>query len=630
MDYRGTGGWGGGSMARRRFLSSLAGGLWMGVSHDNSDGTIMRPLRELMALIRPDKRDIGTVIAYSVGVGVLALAVPVAAQMMFNYVAFGALTQPLVVIGVAVLVVLALAAVMRGLMSFVVEVLQRRLFVRVVRDLADRLPRVRAEAFDRVSGPEMVNRFFDVLTIQKVGATLLLDGIGAFLQTAIGLLIVAFYHPFLLAFSLGLLAVGLFVVFVMGRTAIGTAIRESSAKYAVAAALERVAASPMAFKQADAHGLAQRLADERALEYLDARRAHFRVFFGQHVAALSVQVLAATSLLTIGGYLVIREQLTLGQLVASELIVTVALASFIKIAGKLGEIYDMFAATHKVTMLLGLPTEREGGEAHTASGGGAGLSLRGVRFAYPGGAEVFGANGGPGGRGLELEVRPGERVAIVGGHGSGKSTLADLMFASREPTAGRIELDGVDLRELRLGSVRRHVAVVRGIDLVEGTIEENVRMERPETTAADFRRALEVVGLLDELRELPRGVGTRLGPGGAPLSRGQLQRLMLARAITGRPRLMVIEDILDEFDPSARERVLGMISDRSWRCTVVMLSRQGWVSEVADRTLWLDRSVGLIEGPAGGPAGGPMGGSVGGAVGAVGAAGVTGKTGGGR
>jgi len=180
------------------------------------------PLRQLAALIRPDSRDLWTVVAFSIAVGVLALAVPIAAQMLFNYVAFGGLLQPLVVLGITLFLVLSLAAGMRMVISFVVEMLQRRIFVRTVSDLGDRLPRVRADAFDRTSGPEMVNRFFDVLTIQKVGAVLLLDGIAAFLQTTIGLIIVAFYHPFLLGFSGILLAAGFFVVFVLGRSATRT------------------------------------------------------------------------------------------------------------------------------------------------------------------------------------------------------------------------------------------------------------------------------------------------------------------------------------------------------------------------------------------------------------------------
>jgi ABC-type bacteriocin/lantibiotic exporter with double-glycine peptidase domain len=546
------------------------------------------PIPRLLQLVQPDRRDIGLVIVFSVAVGILSLAVPIAAQMLFNYVAFGALLQPLFVLGIMLLIVLALAAVMRAIILLVVELLQRRVLVRIVGQLGDRLPRVRAAALDRgAGGQEMVNRFFDVLTIQKVGAMLLLDGVAAVLQTTIGLIIVAFYHPFLLAFCMALLGAGLFVVFVLGRSAVRTAIDESTAKYEVAAALEEIAADPIAFKQADAHRLAARRADEKAMNYVLARRAHFRVVFRQFIGALFVQVVAASSLLTIGGYLVIREQLTLGQLVAAELIVALALASFTKIAQKLGAVYDMLAAVHKLSNLLDVPLERSDGEAHPVDTGPASIRLRDVSFSYPGGADVL--------AGANLDIAAGERVAVIGPHGSGKSTLVDLLFASREPTSGQIELDGIDLRELRVDSIRQHVAVVERIEIVGGTIEENVRFGRPGRTSADVRDALSRVGLLDTLRALPAGLATTLIPTGRPLTRGQRQRLMLARALAGRPRLLVVNDILDAMDRETRDKVLRVLTDPDLRCTVIMLGHNEGIGAFAQRVFRTTPEGGLVE-----------------------------------
>lgn len=273
---------------------------------------------KLGRLIAPDARDVWMIVVYSIVVGVLALAVPIGAQMLFNYVAFGALLQPLVVLAVVLLVVLSIGGVLRSIISFLVEMIQRRLFVRVVGRLGERLPRVRASSFDRAYGPDMVNRFFDVMTIQKVGATLLLDGIAAVLQMTIGLVIVAFYHPFLLGFAIVLFLSVLFVVLVLGRRAVRSAIVESTAKYATAATLESMVTEPIIYKQADGAGLAHRLVNERIESYLEARRVHFRIYFRQVIAAYGIQVVAATALLTIGGYLVITEELSLGQLVAAE------------------------------------------------------------------------------------------------------------------------------------------------------------------------------------------------------------------------------------------------------------------------------------------------------------------------
>jgi putative ABC transport system ATP-binding protein len=136
----------------------------------------MSPIRRLMALLRPERRDVTIVILFAIGVGVLTIATPVTVQVLVNFVAFGGLVQPLIVLGILLLAFLSLAGAVRVFKTWVVEMLQRRIFVRVATDLSHRLPRVRTEAYDRGHGPELVNRFFDVLTVQKAGATLLLTG----------------------------------------------------------------------------------------------------------------------------------------------------------------------------------------------------------------------------------------------------------------------------------------------------------------------------------------------------------------------------------------------------------------------------------------------------------------------
>lgn len=539
----------------------------------------LSPMRRLLALLAPERRDIGLVIAFAIGAGVLTLATPIAVQALVNIVAFGGMSQPLVILAILLLGFLTLAGVLRAFKAYVVELLQRRLFVRVVTDLGCRLPRVHVASFDRNHGPELVNRFFDVLTVQKAGATLLLDGVAVVLQTTVGLLILAFYHPVLLAFDVVLLAGIAVILFVMGRGAVRTAIGESRAKYAVAASLEEIARHPLAFKQSGGPELARRRADALAVDYVEARRRHYRIVFRQIAGSFALQALAATALLALGGWLVIAGQLTLGQLVAAELIVSIVLTSFAKLGQKLESFYDLLAAVDKLGQLLDLPLERSEGEPLAQRAGGAELALHDVSFSYPGQRPALAH--------LNLHVNPGDRVQVVGRHGSGKSALADLLCGLRTPDSGRIELDGVDLRSLALESLRSQVVVVRGLELIDGTIAENVALGRPEVGSGEVRAALAAVGLLGEVNELPDGLGTVLGASGAPLSAGQSRCLMLARAIAGRPRLIVLDDILDDLDAQTRRRVLPALlrPDTGW--TLVILSRHEEIFDAMHRTIRL-------------------------------------------
>ena len=155
------------------------------------------------------------------------------------------------------------------------------------------------------------------------------------------------------------------------------------------------------------------------------------------------------------------------------------------------------------------------------------------------------------------EVAPGERVGVTGPNGSGKSTLADTLFGLRPPRGGSVRLDGVDLRDVPLSALRRHVALVRDIELFPGTVIDNVRLGRDDMTHTDVRDALAAVGLLDELLELPDGLDTELHPHGRPLSYRQASRLMIARAIAGRPRLIVLDGALDQIDRHDEQEQLG-------------------------------------------------------------------------
>jgi ABC-type bacteriocin/lantibiotic exporter with double-glycine peptidase domain len=542
------------------------------------------PLRRLLALLQPERKDIRVVVLFALAVGMLSLAVPLAVEAMVTTVAFNRLYQQLLVLSMLLLGCLGFAAVLKAMQTYVVEIMQRRVFIRLVADLSYRLPRVTSDAYDRQYGPELVNRFFDVLTVQKVGASLLLDGVAVVLQTIIGLLVLGFYHPFLLGFSLALvLAIG-FIVFVLGRGAVESSIRESRAKYAVAGCLEEMALRPAAYKSAGGPELAFDRADALARRYLSSRREHFRVLFRQIIFSLALQAIASVALLSLGGWLVMDGQLTLGQLVAAELIVATVAASLAKLGKHLEGYYDLMAAVDKLGHLIDLPMERQDGEAMYQDGAGAGAALRlsHVSYRYPGSHHDALHD-------VNLTVAPGERVALVGTSGTGKRTMGALLYGLRSPTLGRIEIDGSDIRDLRLDALRRRVAVVQDPDIIEGTILDNVRMGR-NLSLWEVRRALEKVALLDEVTTLPDSLHTRLSTTAAPLSQRQARRLMLARAIVGKPRLIVLDDLLDTLERPLRERLATTLFDRNAPWTLLIVTQNPEVIRRCDRTFALPKA----------------------------------------
>lgn len=491
----------------------------------------------LLGLIRAEKRDLWTIVSFAVAIGLMTLVTPITVQALVNSVSFGTLLQPLVVLSLMLAVGLCFLAILQALQAYLAEKISQRIFVRVVTDFAYRLPRAKQSSLSKHDRAELSNYFFDVLTVQKVLAVLLLDGLSAVLSITSGLLLLALYHPILLAFDLLLLVAVGCLVFVLGRGALATSVKESKSKHKTAAWLDSVARQNV-YRSHSGMELAKIQADVLSQEYLVARKRHFRIVMRQILGGLLIQVVASAGLLLVGGWLVISQQLTLGQLVASELVVSVLLASLFKVVKSFEKFYDLMASLDKLGKVIDLELERDGGQPVPPTSEAAALRLVHVAHQTPTGTSSFPP--------IDILLQPGKSLALLGFRDVGRSALADMLYGTQRPEQGQIYLGKHLLQDIRPQDLRRYVALVRGVDLIEGTLLENVRLMRPEVSRLAIRRALDAVGLLDYIFTLPEGLHTTIQD--AQLSPLHEQQLMLARALVGQPSLLVIDGTLDGLD----------------------------------------------------------------------------------
>lgn len=540
----------------------------------------LTPIRRLLSLVRGDRADLATIVVYAVFVGLLSLATPIAVQQLVNSVAFGGLVQPVVVLALLLMVGLGFAAVLSTLQAWAVEIIQRRVFVRACIDLAERLPRVEIGAFGNRHAPEVVNRFFDLVTLQKTGATLLMAGTAVLLQTVTGLMILSFYHPLMFGFSLFLIAGIAFVVGVLGRGATRSAIGESVAKYELGGWMEELVRTPALFRSRAGRRHAARRADELATAWVDARQRHFRIVLRQIAASLGLQVIAHASVLALGGFLVVSGQLTLGQLVASEIIVGAVVAAFARLGKLLESWYDLLAAVDKVGVLLDLPLERLDGSVPPPADGPAVVEARGVEIE---------SEAAIGGSLISLHVEAGERLGLAGPSGSGKSSLLDVLCGLRRPRRGTVLFDGEDVELLHLESFREQAMLLRDVEIHTGSIIDNVRVARPSASIVEVETALARVGLASAIERLPQGYRTNLGPDGRPLSSGHARQLMLARALVARPRLLAVDYEMMHFDSESGRRVMEVLFDRSAPWSLILVSHDAdWLAR-CDRVIEMPR-----------------------------------------
>ncbi|MFZ9886125.1 MAG: ABC transporter transmembrane domain-containing protein [Myxococcota bacterium] len=505
----------------------------------------VRMFRRVLALTRRELQGIAALLVYAVAVGILSLAVPLTVQAVIQNVAAGGLRQPLIVLSALLLLGLGLSAAFTLAQLFLVELAARRIFVHTAERFVDQLVGAQLGSL-RGRGEGFVHRFYDVITIEKSFTALILEGLATLLQVGVGAVLLAVYHPALLAFDVVLLLLALSPL-PLGRSAAESAVKESSAKFAVGAWLDEVST----------HGIWARVDGESQLvesrtraaldRWLEARRVHFRYVAWQTGLLVGTQAIATAGLLGIGGWLVIEGELTLGQLVAAELVMTATVSSLARIGKLLPKYYDLGAALEKVAVVDELPSEPQGG--------------RGVPAAAPWRLQLDEVQTEAGGRKTSFTVDKGGLVVVPAS--AAPEGLGAVLIGSDPTLSGRVQVDDIELRDLDKRLVRARVAVVRDAEIFAGTIEENVALGRPEATLEEIQDALTQVGLLDDIRQLKAGLGTDA----RELDRPQALALTFARALLRHPSLLLVDRALDALDGPLHARLAEAIA----RCTATRI-----------------------------------------------------------
>jgi putative ABC transport system ATP-binding protein len=529
------------------------------------------PLKRFLDMLRLDRRDIATVILFAAVGGALSLASPLAVESLVNVVSWGTYVQPLLVLALILLICLGLSGVMRILQTVLVEIIQRRQLVRIVGDLAHRFARANQQALQGQYPRELSNRLFDIMTIQKATAVLLLDGVSLVLTTALGMLLLAFYHPFLLGFDVILLFLMVSITWWLGRGGVRTSIEESRAKYRIVHWLQDVFASPTAFKLNGGEALAIDRANRLVSDYLVSRKAQFQVVIRQVAFAIGLQVIASTVLLGLGGWLVIQQQLTLGQLVASELVVTIVVGAFAKAGKSLEKYYDLMAGMDKVGHLLDVSVDPRRERYQWSESRGEvsweDLEIEGIASTVHVPA---------------VRLQSGSRVAILGEDRSAKSLLLRVLAGLTRPSKGIAEVAGVDARDAGLTAGGRIVGYAGPIEIFHAPLVENVSLGRNGVGISRVQETLRAVGLWNDVLALPQGTATMLQTGGYPLTPSQASLLVIARAMAARPSVLLIDGLLDDLLPGELDLMWPAIAGPDCPWTLLVVTGKDQISERCD------------------------------------------------
>ncbi len=541
------------------------------------------PWQRLLRLLRVDKREIGHIYLYALIGGAISLSVPLGVQAIINLISGGQMATSWGVLIAFVTIGVGFTGAMQVMQLALAENIQQRLFARSAFEFAYRIQRIKAEALGGRYLPELVNRFFDTITVQKGLSKLLLDVPLAVLQIVLCLILLALYHPFFIAFGI-LLLILLYTIFrFTGRQGLTTSLTESNYKFAVAHWLEELGRSASTFKLIGETTMPMDRTDRLVDGYVTARRSHFRILLSQYTAMVVFKVVVTVSLLALGGLLVMEEQMNIGQFVAAEIVILLLMGAVEKIIISIESVYDVLTALEKIGFVTDLALERTTGLRVLDNDPSKGLDVQLTDIGFH---SHF--NKQPVLEGINLHLVPAEKVCLSGANGSGKTTLLRILGGAMPPHAGNIQFDGHPLNSLNLDQVRSIIGdSLNDEEVFAGTIQENITVGRAWVKDDDVMEACRVTGLFDQLAHFPEGLLTLLDPQGSRLPKSLVKRIIQARCIAGKPRLILLEDSLQNWDIKDREQLLGWITapERPW--TLLAVSNDPWLQKRCSRTVEL-------------------------------------------
>ena len=541
--------------------------------------TTQSPLQRFFSFLKLDRKDISQLFFYAIFAGLVSLSLPLGIQAIVNLIQSGQASASWVVLVVIVVFGVALAGILSLMQLRITENLQQKIFVRSSFEFGYRLPKIKFEEFYNQYPPELANRFFDTLTIQKGTSKLLIDFSTSLLQITFGIILLSLYHPFFIFFGI-LLMILLYSIFKFSyKSGLATSLKESKYKYKVVGWLQELARNNFSFRRKDTFEFALRKNDYLVGEYLNNREKHFGVLKRQFIQLIVFKVLITASLLLIGGFLVLNQQMNIGQFVAAEIIILLVINSVEKIITGLETFYDVLTSIEKIGQVSDLKTEDVRTNQNDFCFTDIALEMEKVSYQFPDSNDLIINQ-------VNLKVNPNEKILLEGENGSGKTTLIRLLSGLLQPTSGSLYINDDTYRKIDLTLYRSQIStIISGETPFEGSILENITFNNPLISQEDIKWAIESVNLGAFIKSLPEGLNTKIFPEGRQLSSSNAQKILLARSIINKPRILFYEDPLDKMDDSSAKEIIDFITDKSNKWTVIVSSKNPYWKEKIQRVI---------------------------------------------
>jgi ABC-type bacteriocin/lantibiotic exporter with double-glycine peptidase domain len=529
----------------------------------------MTPLKRFLNLLKLDRKDISQIILYAIFSGILALSLPLGIQAIINFIQAGNISVSWMVLVFLVILGVALVGVLSLMQMRITENLQQKLFVRSAFEFAYRIPTIKFEELYKNHPLEIANKFFDTLTIQKGTSKLLIDFSAALLQVLFALILLSFYHPFFIIFGI-LLVILLYLIFAYAyKPGLETSLKESKYKYKVVGWLQEIAKNYWVFKTQNSFLFSLSKNDLLVTEYLNYREKHFKIIRAQYIKLIAFKVIITASLLIIGGLLVIKQQMNIGQFVAAEIVILMVIASVEKIILGLETFYDVLTSVEKIGQVTDLPLDTIETSNENYLYSIINLTIENVSYKFPDATKSALKN-------VSLNINQGEKIILSGENGSGKSTLIRFLTGTLVPNTGAFYINDDTFKKIDLNLYRKHIGVVLQNETpFEGTILENITFGKPYSDE-DLKWVLDTVELTEFVKTLPNNLDTKVMGNGLQLSASNMQKIVLAKSLISKPKILFLEEPVDKLDTISSQKIISTIMHHKTQTVIVISKNEFW------------------------------------------------------
>ena len=518
---------------------------------------------KLLALLHHERDEINSIYFYAILSGLIQLSVPLGIQSIIGFVMGAQMVTSIYVLIFFVVIGVFLVGMCQINQMKIIEKIQQRIYTRYAFRFSEVIPQFDILKSDSVYLPEHVNKFFDVLNVQKGISKILLDIPLASIQIILGIVLLALYHPIFIFFGFMFLFFLILILKYTSNKGIQTSMIESKYKYETVSWLQDMARIIKSFKFSQGSGLNLYKTDKNVMGYLKARTEHFGVLLVQYRTLVAFKVIISFAMLGIGTFLLVNQSLNIGEFIAAEIVILMLISATEKLIGNLENIYDVVTGLEKLHSVLETPIEKNGSIELKEDTEGIKIDLVNFGMKYHAQDSLF--------EEANFSISKNKLIGIVGKEGTGKTSLLKILSAGYSQYHGTILMNQIPLVNYNLESFRKKVGIyIYPMEIFKGTLFENVSLNRTGIEEQDILKLIKEIGFDEFMIQFSDGFDTRIDASGKKLATNITKKILLLRALINQPKLILLDEPLAGLSEYAKEKLWSYLNKIKSHTTIII------------------------------------------------------------